>query len=214
MSRSVRPSRRRILEAGAAAGLLMAAPTAALALVPTPRQASGPFYPNRIPLDHDTDLTRVAGQSRAAAGTPTQVFGRVLNDSGRPLVGAIVELWQCDARGFYHHPRDRGGRADPAFQGYGRTLADDQGGYRFRTIRPVSYPGRTPHIHFAVTVPEGGRLTTQMYVAGEPDNARDGLLNRIRDPEQRASVIVPLERDAALEPDGLVGRFDIVLSGS
>ena len=75
-------------------------------------------------------------------------MGRVLTVSGKAVPGVRVEIWQCDAKGYYHHPHDRGGRADPRFQGYGRTSTDEQGQYRFRTIRPVAYPGRAPHIHF------------------------------------------------------------------
>ena len=86
-----------------------------------------------------------------------------------------------------------------------------EGAYRFRSIRPVSYPGRTPHIHFAVSGPGFERLTTQMYLAGEPQNARDGLYNRIRDEAARASVTVALTEAPQGEPGALVGRFDLVL---
>src|SRR5204863_6196939 len=100
--------------------------------------------------------------------------------------------------GRYHHPGDRSAAPiDPGFQGYGETVSTDEGGYRFRTIRPVAYTGRTAHIHFAVTVPRGGKLVTQMYVEGEPGNARDMVLNGIRDPEARKAVIVPFARDDA-----------------
>ena len=205
--------RRRLLSAGLSGVALAVAPYPALALVPTPRQTAGPFYPNELPLDHDSDLTRVEGQAAAATGEPTQVFGRVLSESGESIAGALVEIWQCNAFGTYHHPRDRG-RLDPAFQGYGRMTADDSGGYRFRTIRPVPYGGRTPHIHFAVSGSGLGTLVTQMYVAGEPQNESDFILRRIRDAEARASVIVDLRRDVSLEPEGWVGRFDLVLGRS
>ena len=204
-------SRRSLLGAGLGTAVAVGAASPAWALVATPWQTPGPFYPDRVPLDSDTDLIHVAGQDRPANGIPTQVFGQVLDEDGRPIAGARVELWQCDAFGQYHHPRDRGGHADPAFQGYGRMAAGDDGGYRFLTIKPVSYPGRTPHIHFAVSGPGIERLTTQMYVAGEPLNARDGLYNRIRDERARASVTVDLVPDTSVGPDGLSGRFDIVL---
>ena len=90
-------------------------------------------------------------------------------------------------------------------------VADSDGAYRFRTIKPVPYPGRTPHIHYAVIVPGAGRFVTQMYVAGEPLNVRDGLLNSIRDPQTRRSVIVALTAADALEPGAVAGTFDIVL---
>jgi protocatechuate 3,4-dioxygenase beta subunit len=212
MVRSRSLQRRRLLAAGLAAGAGAVLPKGlSAALVPTPRQTPGPFYPLRLPLDSDTDLVQVAGRGQAAAGTVTHVFGRVLDAAGRPLAGARVEIWQCDALGRYHHPRDRGGRADPNFQGYGRTALGDDGAFRFRTIKPAPYPGRAPHIHFAVSGSGIERLTTQMYVAGEPLNARDGILNRVRDPVARARLIVALEPAVEVEPGALAGRFDIVL---
>ncbi len=204
-------ARRLLLGAGLGLAGLAAMAPAARALVATPRQTPGPFYPARIPLDHDNDLIQVTGRGARAEGIPLQLFGRVLTESGRAVPGARVEIWQCDAFGFYHHPRDRGGRADPNFQGYGRMAVDAEGAYRFRTIRPVSYPGRTPHIHVAVSGPGFEPLITQMYVAGEPGNESDGILNRIRDPQARASVMVDLVAAPELEPGGLAGEFDIVL---
>jgi protocatechuate 3,4-dioxygenase beta subunit len=179
-------------------------------LIATPRQTTGPFYPRVKPADSDADLVSVAGRPMPAKGTVTHVIGRVLDSHGRPVEQALIEIWQCDALGQYHHPRDGGG-LDPNFQGYGRTETDAEGRYRFRTIRPVPYPGRTPHIHFAISAPDFPRLTTQMYVAGEPLNERDFVLNSIADPEARAQVIVPLKPATDLEPDSLLGTFDIRL---
>lgn len=206
--------RRRAVVAGTAVALAAALTPAvvrAATLVATPRQTPGPFYPRTLPLDRDNDLLRVDGQTAQAAGTPTHIAGRVLTEDGRPVRGAMVELWQCDAKGIYHHPLDRRGPADAGFQGYGSTAVDDEGGYRFRTIRPVAYPGRTPHIHFAVSGRGLARLTTQMYVAGDPANARDGLFNSIADPAQRASVLVALVPAPDLEAGALFGQFDLVL---
>jgi len=122
-----------------------------------------------------------------------------------------VEIWQCDASGRYLHPRSGGmGPLPSGFQGYGQTVSAADGAYSFRTIRPVAYTGRTPHIHFAVSGPGFEPLVTQMYVAGEPQNERDGVLNRI-DPGARASVIVALEPGDELEAGALQGRFDIVI---
>jgi protocatechuate 3,4-dioxygenase, beta subunit len=181
-------------------------------LVPTPGQTEGPFYPVAFPPDMDSDLVRVTGQAAQALGQVVRVSGRVLDTRGQPKPGSIVEIWQCDANGIYRHPRAGGqGRIDHAFQGYGRTRVDEQGGYQFRTIRPVPYPGRTPHIHFAVHVPGQGRLITQMYIEGEPLNSRDGVLNGIRDPQARRSVIVPLISGQTSEPGALHGHFDIVV---
>jgi len=123
-----------------------------------------------------------------------------------------VEIWQCDARGIYHHPQQPGlQRRDTAFQGYGRTDVAADGRYSFRTIRPVAYPGRTPHIHFKVHAPGAGRLTTQMYIAGERQNAVDGVLNAIRSTRARESLIVRLEPASDVEAGALKGNFDIVL---
>jgi protocatechuate 3,4-dioxygenase beta subunit len=124
----------------------------------------------------------------------------------------VVEIWQCDSLGIYHHPQQPGlQRRDTAFQGYGRTEVAADAGYSFRTIRPVAYPGRTPHIHFKVSAPGIGRLTTQMYLAGEKQNATDGVLSRIRDRRARDSVIVKLEQANDVEAGALQGTFDIVL---
>jgi protocatechuate 3,4-dioxygenase beta subunit len=90
---------------------------------------------------------------RRASGTILHLAGRVLDPEGRPVRGVRVEIWQCDAFGVYHHARDRCGPADANFQGFGQTTVDDQGAYRFRTIEPVPYPGRTPHIHLKVAGP-------------------------------------------------------------
>ncbi len=206
-----RPARRRLLLAAAAAAALT--PRLALAkLLPTPRQTPGPFYPQTLPLDVDNDLVRIGGHGRDAAGTITHVTGRVLDADGAALADAKIEIWQCDSRGHYHHIGDGDAAAlDPDFQGYGTTLSAADGGYRFRTIRPVPYPGRTPHIHFAVTTARGRRLVTQMYVAGEALNERDPVLAQIHDPAERAAVIVALSPAPALEPGALLAPFDIVL---
>lgn len=182
-------------------------------LVATPAQTEGPFYPTDWGGDSDNDLVRVTGAAARAQGEVTHVIGRVLDTSGAPIADAAIEIWQCDANGIYRHPADWllvHGR-DDGFQGRGRARSGKDGGYSFRTIRPVAYPGRTPHIHFAIVAPGHAPLITQMYVAGEPLNQRDGILNRIRDPRQRDSVIVKLQPGERLEEQALVGTFDIVL---
>ena len=181
-------------------------------LIPTPRQTTGPFYPDRLPLDSDNDLAQVGNAPQRAAGTLAHVFGRVLDPEGRPVRGARVEIWQCDAFGRYHHPRAPGhDRADPNFQGFGRMTVADDGAFRFRTIEPVPYPGRAPHIHFAVSGPGFERLTTQMYLAGHPLNARDFVLGRVADPRARESLMVRFAPAPEIEPEAKAGRFDIVL---
>jgi protocatechuate 3,4-dioxygenase beta subunit len=197
------------------AGALIAAPQLMFAQTPvvaTPGQTEGPFYPVKFPADMDGDLVRVKGQAAHALGKITHVSGRVRDRRGGIVKGATVEIWQCDANGVYDHPGDGGQRRrDTAFQGYGRVQVDGNGQYAFRTIRPVAYPGRTPHIHFKVAAPGTGRLTTQMYVAGEPQNETDGVLRRIRDRQARESLIVRLNPGGDLEAGALKGTFDIVL---
>jgi protocatechuate 3,4-dioxygenase beta subunit len=186
--------------------------TAATTYPRTPRQSTGPFYPATFPSDIDNDLVRVKGREGIANGVITHITGRVGDDRGRVISAARVEIWQCNAFGRYHHPRDRrDAPIDENFQGYGRTTTGDDGLYRFRTIRPVHYPGRTPHIHFAISGPGIETLITQMYVAGEASNARDGLLNSVYDSRARARLIVELVPVPGAVGE-LMGRFDLVLA--
>jgi protocatechuate 3,4-dioxygenase beta subunit len=203
--------RRSFLSGAVGTSLLMARHRPADAAMLTPRQTEGPFYPPELPADIDSDLVRVTGADTEAVGKVAHVRGRVLDTQGRPLSRAVVEIWQCDANGRYLHPADRGGRRDPGFQGFGRALTDPGGGYRFRTIRPVAYTGRTPHIHFKVLRDRDELLTTQMYVAGEPLNARDGLYRRLS-AEERERVTVALVPSEEVESGALVGTFDIVVA--
>jgi len=207
-------SRRGILIAGGAAvaGTGFSGWAAAAAVV-TPAQSRGPFYPDRMPIDRDNDLVRISGARQSAMGQITHIMGRILDTRGRPLKGAHVEIWQCDSGGRYIHSRDANrGPSDAGFQGYGATSADSDGAYRFRTIRPVPYGGRAPHIHFAIRHPDHRPLVTQMYVEGERRNKRDGILNSIRDKAARRSLIVPLNPAPELEPDALAGVFNVVLA--
>lgn len=191
-------------------GLLASGVVARAARLATPAQTAGPFYPVELPLDRDNDLTRVEGARGVAKGRITDLTGRLLDVNDRPVRAARIEIWQCDANGHYHHPRDPGPR-DPSFQGFGHTVTDAAGRYRFRTIRPVPYPGRTPHIHVAVFREGEEPFVTQLYVRGEPRNDADFLFRRVP-PEHRALVtaeFVPAKRgDAELE-----AVFDIVLAG-
>jgi len=213
ISNQGRLPRRHVL-LGATAATLLAAPSrlALAALAPTPRQTPGPFYPHHLPLDSDNDLVRITGHAQDAAGTITHISGRILDVDGQPISDAKVEIWQCDSHGRYHYVDDRNpAPLDPDFQGYGTTVSARDGGYRFRTIRPVPYPGRTAHIHFTVTAPRGRRLVTQMYIAGEPLNQRDPVLTQMHDSAARAAVIVALAPASEVEPAALAGTFDIVM---
>ncbi|HYF18443.1 MAG TPA: protocatechuate 3,4-dioxygenase [Ramlibacter sp.] len=172
---------------------------------PTPSQTEGPFYPVELPKDSDADLLR-NGELRYGKGQPAWVDGAVTDLQGRPVSGAQVEIWQCDEAGHYHHPGD-GGRADPAFQGFGKVVVGADGAYRFRTIRPVLYSGRTPHIHVKVRLGQRELLTTQLYVHGDPNNERDGLWRRL-DASARAALTVPFRPG----PDGLQATFPIVVA--
>jgi protocatechuate 3,4-dioxygenase beta subunit len=195
-----------------AAGLLAAhvLPLTAAASQTTPRQPAGPFYPVELPLDDDNDLTRVAGQPASARGETADLAGRILDLNGRPLSGLRIEIWQCDINGRYRHPRDQGELPiDPGFQGFGHTVSDGDGRYRFRTIRPAPYPGRTPHIHVAVYPEDTAPFITQLYVAGEPRNAEDFLYRRI--PESQRALVTTGFSPVAGKPGTLQAAWDIRL---
>jgi len=176
---------------------------------PTPALTEGPFYPVELPADADADLLRVAGQEAPALGQPLHLSVQVLDVGGLPQAGARVEIWQCDSAGAYRHPAAGGQGSDPGFQGYGSVLTGDDGGCRFRTIRPVPYAGRTPHVHVKVATADGRRLTTQMFVAGEPLNEDDFLWQRLG--ERAALVTVPLSAAPGEDPPALAGTFVVVL---
>jgi len=201
--------RRRVL-LGAAATVLTAAAAAAERRF-TPRQSAGPFYPDEVPRDNDNDLTRIKGEIGKAKGCISDLHGRVLDLSGQPLRGVRVEIWQCDANGRYRHPGDRQSvPVDVGFQGSGHAVTDADGRYRFRTIRPVPYPGRTPHIHAAVFRPGVRPFVTQIYVAGEPGNAEDFLFRRI--PVESRSLVLAEFLPSKVPGVELNAVFDFVLT--
>ena len=193
-------------------GLIGAAAAArrAGAAVLTPPQSAGPFYPppEQRFSDTDWDLVKIEGVVREAGGEVLHLVGRVIDRDGRPLSGVPVEIWQCDANGRYLHQLDRQeGQRDTAFQGFGRTVTDAEGRYRFRTIRPVPYPGRTPHIHARVARPDGSWLVTQIYLDGHPLNRSDFIFRRLGRRAQQAASIDPARRgDGDLE-----AAFDFVV---
>lgn len=171
----------------------------------TPGQTEGPFYPLELPKDSDFDLLR-NGSLSYRRGQPSWVEGVVMDQEGKPVRGAQVEIWQCDEAGHYHHPGD-GNRADAAFQGFGRVTVGELGEYRFRTIRPVAYSSRAPHIHVKVKLGTRQLLTTQLYVLGDPRNERDFLWRNLREAERAALTV-------AFTPvsDGLQANFAIVVT--
>ena len=212
------PTRRSFLKGSAitAAGLSLpafwATPGAfAEALSQTPPQTEGPFYPDRLPLDTDNDLLIINDGITPAVGEIAHLTGKLVDTDGKPLRNAVVEIWQVDGNGVYLHTKSSGSKRDANFQGYGRFLTGAKGEYCFRTVKPVPYPGRTPHIHFAIS--RGGKrvLTTQMYIKDEPGNERDGLYRGIRDRAQRDNVTIEFKPLGESKPGELTAEFDVVL---
>jgi protocatechuate 3,4-dioxygenase beta subunit len=179
-------------------------------LARTPRLTEGPFYPRQLPLDTDNDLIIVNKSVTPAIGEITHLTGRVLSTSGEPINNAVVEIWQCDGKGVYL--AQGGSRGDANFQGFGQFTTGTRGEYRFRTIKPVPYPGRTPHIH--VKVKKGGRelLTTQLFINGHSQNRNDGVFRGLRDALDRELVLVDFKPIKNSKIGELSARFDIVLS--
>ena len=193
--------------------LAFAAPGAfAEQLTLTPKQSEGPFYPDHLPLDTDNDLLIVNDGITSALGEITHLSGRLLDAKGDPIRNAVVEIWQVDGRGVYlHGGSDMGDKRDRNFQGFGRFLTSSSGEYYFRTIKPVAYPGRTPHIHFAVKMKGLEKWTTQCYVKGDPKNDKDGVLQGIQDVKARDSVIVDFAAVKDSKIGELAAKFDIVM---
>jgi protocatechuate 3,4-dioxygenase beta subunit len=181
-------------------------------LQPTPHQTEGPFYPDKMPPDTDNDLLIIGDRPATAAGTVTHLTGRILNLNGEPVRNAVVEIWQCDNNGRYIHTEDENpGTRDRNFQGFGRFTTGLRGEYYFRTIKPVPYPGRTPHIHVIVKVDGKRMLTTQLYIKDFPQNERDFLYRSLRTPQLVTADFVPVAQSTQGE---LAAHFEIVLGSS
>lgn len=226
MSQSLRSRRELLSGFGLAAGALLLPGRSVLAwpekwvrsgafadaLVKTPAQTEGPFYPSKLPLDTDNDLLIINDSITPAVGEITHLSGAILDSRGNPLRNAVVEIWQVDNNGVYLHPgSENHGKRDTNFQGFGRFTTGSTGEYYFRTIKPVRYPGRTPHIHVKVKHGDRELLTTQCYIKGNPGNDRDGVLGEINNKRARDSVLVdfaPLKNSKLNECSA---RFDIVL---
>jgi protocatechuate 3,4-dioxygenase, beta subunit len=206
----VQPLRRRLLALAAATSAAVSA-KAWSAILKTPAMTEGPFYPVELPLDQDNDLTRVAGKKGTASGELLDFAGRVLDESGAAVAGAVVEIWQCNAFGVYHHPSDSG-KVDPNFQGFGKTTTDAQGRYRFRTIKPVAYSGRVPHIHYKVKRTGKPELTSQVMLAGETGNERDFVFRSMRDAEARKRVLMTLAQAPKDSGAKWATEFEIVVA--
>ncbi len=183
-------------------------------LIRTPPQTEGPFYPNKLPLDTDNDLLIINEHITPAVGEVTHLTGKILDAKGNPVRNALVEIWQCDAKGVYLHTRDsdqKKDKLDKNFQGFGRFLTGSSGEYYFRTIKPVPYPGRTPHIHFKIKRLGKELLTTQCYIKGHPGNEKDGIWRGIRDSKQRSAVTIPFAPIKESKIGELAATFDLVL---
>lgn len=180
-------------------------------LVRTPSQTEGPFYPDHLPLDTDNDLIIVNDGATPALGQITWLSGRILDSKGEPMRNVLVEIWQCDQKGVYLHSTDgKRARRDSNFQGFGRFLTGSSGEYLFRTIKPVAYPGRTPHIHFALKSKGRDKWTTQCYIEGEAGNEKDGVYRGIKDVRQRRAVTIPFRPVTGSRIGELSAEFDIV----
>jgi len=185
-------------------------------ILTTPGQTEGPFYPIDKPIDQDADLTQLGNTEKRAAGDLLLIQGRILTPDNRPVSNALVEIWQANAWGRYQDRRQRSDAPwDPNFQGYGHVTTGADGKYAFRTIRPAGYGPdyrrRTPHIHFRISGGQLDRFTTQMYFAGEPENANDGPLNRISDAAAQKRLMVVLKPIQGQDSRTRFGIFDIVL---
>ncbi len=194
--------------------LLLTTPGAfAQELSRTPKQTEGPFYPDKLPLDTDNDLLQVNDTLTSAIGAVTYLSGRILDSRGNPIRNATVEIWQCDNNGVYLHTADSGPKKDKQdknFQGFGRFITGSTGEYLFRTIKPVPYPGRTPHIHVAVKLKGKEKFVTQCYIAGEAQNEKDGVLKGVAE-AQRKLLLAEFKPLKGSKIGELTAGFDIVL---
>lgn len=180
----------------------------------SPQQTPGPFYPEPAisrQRHNDTDLTRKLGNDEVARGEIIRVKGQVKDEGCRPIMGAVVEIWQACSSGRYNHSRDENQAAlDNDFQFWGSAITGPEGDYEFLTIKPGEYPGRTSHIHYAVQAKNYRPLVTQMYFASEGrQNARDGIYRRLT--QQRREVVTV---EFTKQDEVQAGKFDMVLSGN
>jgi protocatechuate 3,4-dioxygenase beta subunit len=187
---------------------------------PTVTEITGPMFGDRVVTPDEHDLTRQ--HPGEPLGERIIVQGRVLDGDGRTVRRTLIELWQANAAGRYAVPGDRHpAPLDPNFTGAGRCLTDDDGGYRFVTVKPGAYPWRNhenawrpAHLHFSLFGPSfSTRLVTQMYFPGDPLFAHDPIMNAVRDPAARQRMVSGFDLSIT-EPEWALGyRFDIVLRG-
>jgi protocatechuate 3,4-dioxygenase beta subunit len=192
---------------------LFAVPGAfAEALTRTPKQTQGPFYPDQLPLDTDNDLIILNNGVTPAVGEIAWLSGRILDEHGEPVRNALVEIWQADNNGAYIHTKSgNAAKRDGNFQGFGRFLTGSNGEYVFRTIKPVPYGPRAPHIHLAVRIKGKKELITQCYIKGHERNEKDGVFKGIKDAKQRESVSLAFDSLKGSKAGELSARWDVVL---
>jgi protocatechuate 3,4-dioxygenase beta subunit len=205
--------RRKFLQCSAFAAAAFSTPGLfAEQLLQTSIVGEGPFYPDKLPLDTDNDLLLINDSITPAVGEITHLDGQILDSNGSPIRNAFVEIWQCDSSGAYIHSQSSNrARQDKNFQGYGRFLTNARGQYYFRTIKPVAYPGRTPHIHVAVSKNGKRIFTTQMLINGNAANERDGLFRQIRDEAARRTILVDFKPLPKSKMGELTANFNVVL---
>jgi len=197
-----KPNRRGILAWTLAAVGLSATGRPVVAASLTPSATEGPFYPTKTMrrADVDNDLVKIMGKVQEAGGEVFHLKGRVLDKDGAPLEGLRIEIWQCDMNGKYLHPGDRQNiEFDAAFQGFGHDITGPDGAYAFRTIKPVTYPGRTPHIHIKLLDGATEILTSQFYIDGHPANDRDRIFRRLSPADAAAVSMVFVKADGESE---------------
>jgi len=181
----------------------------------TPEVQMGPFYPVLKPLDQDADLTMINGSRKRAEGKIVHVLGQVVNESGKPVSGARIEIWQANAAGRYTHSGDPNkAPLDPNFTGFGIVTTDSEGRYRFKTIKPGPYPispteKRTPHLHVDI-MGKHDHLVSQMFFPDEPMNEPDIVWKQMG-PNRTAAVAKALPATKEIEADAILLNWDIVL---
>ena len=192
---------------------------ALIPLQPTLSELTGPRFPSEQ-VGAASDLTQ--GHKGEPLGERIWVGGRVLDDAGKPVPNTLIEVWQCNAAGRYLHAGDQhAAPLDPNFTGVGRVLTDDQGRYRFKSIKPGAYPWRNhynawrpAHIHFSLFGPAWAtRLVTQMYFPGDPLLAFDPIYHAIPDEQARQRLVSTFDWESTEVEYALGYRFDIVLRG-
>lgn len=216
-------SRRHMLQMGFSLGGLAVLGSSAFAQtadrIATPEVGMGPFYPVLKPLDKDADLTSIKGRNGVAAGSIVHVVGRVVDVKGKPVKGAKIEIWQANTYGRYSHQSDPNtAQLDPNFEGFAVLKTDNEGLYRFKTIKPGPYPvnptwQRPPHIHFEVEG-KANRLVSQMFFPDEPLNDKDSLFLELREQSEKTSAAVlarKLPPTKEIEKEALLLSWDVVL---